>query len=145
MTDFKTELRERGYLAYTNKGVSMMPLLRQDRDVMVIRARTGPVRKNDAVLFQRDNGQYVLHRVTKILGDGTYWIVGDNCVSGEPVREDQILGILTEVKRDGKTLKCTDRAYLLYVKTMPLRRVWITAKQYSRRTLSKVYHGVVER
>ena len=145
MTDFKTELRERGVLVYTNKGASMMPLLRQDRDVMVIQAKTAPVQKNDAVLFQRDNGQYVLHRVTKLREDGTYWIIGDNCVSGETVREDQILGVLTEVIRDGKTLKCTDKAYLLYVKTVPFRRALVTAKRSSRRALSRVYHGLMGR
>ena len=145
MSDIKSELRKKGYLAYTNKGVSMLPLLRQDRDVMVIQAQSTGFRKNDAVLFQRDNGQYVLHRITKVKGDGLYWIVGDNCSRGELVREDQILGVLSEVKRDGKTVKCTDADYLRYVRSLPIRRIWVTTKQLAYGTMSKVYHSVLGR
>ncbi len=49
------ELLERdGQIAYTNKGVSMMPLLRQGRDLMVIDKKgPEPCKKYDAVLFKR--------------------------------------------------------------------------------------------
>ncbi len=93
----------------------MMPLLRQHRDIMILQKK-GPQRckKLDAVLFKRDNGQYILHRILKVYPDG-YWIVGDNCVSGEHVREDQVLAIMTGVVRNGKTIIVTDKAYLAYV------------------------------
>ena len=112
---FEEELEKKGHLVFTNKGVSMMPLLRQDKDLMVLEKK-GPERckRYDAVMFKRDNGQYVLHRILKVR-DSDYWIVGDNCVSGEFVREDQILGILTAVVRDGKTIPVTSRRYLAYV------------------------------
>lgn len=112
---FEEYLDKHGTLAYTNVGVSMLPLLRQGRDVMVIRKK-GPERcqKYDAVLFKRQNGQYVLHRIVKVL-DQAYYIIGDNCISGEYVREDQVLGILTEVVRGKKTVRVTDRDYLFYV------------------------------
>ena len=38
-TSFETILDTMGYLAYTNVGTSMMPLLRQGRDVMEIRKK----------------------------------------------------------------------------------------------------------
>ena len=128
MATFEEELSRTGYLVYTNKGVSMMPLLRQDRDVMVIRAQKTGFQKNDAVLFKRGNGQYVLHRITKKLPDGKYFIIGDNCVSGETVPEGQILGVLTQVRRDGKTVNITDHGYKLYIHTVPARRVLLKAK-----------------
>lgn len=123
------ELLERnGALAYTNKGVSMMPLLREGRDIMIIEKRSPPYRKYDAVLFLRDNGQYVLHRIMKVL-DGEYYIIGDNCISGEMIREDQILGVLTAVERDGKRIGETDLLYRGYVRfwwaIFPLRRCWM--------------------
>lgn len=121
-TSFEELLVRDGHLAFTNKGVSMMPLLREGKDVMLI-DRKGPdrCRKLDAVLFRRPRanrqGAYVMHRILKVNADGTYWIAGDNCVSGETVKESQILGILTGVVRDGKTIPVTDWKYRLYVNT----------------------------
>ena len=71
MTTFEQELDSHGRIIFTNRGVSMRPLLRQNRDVMVIDKR-GPERlkKYDAVLFRRDNGQYILHRILRVLEGG---------------------------------------------------------------------------
>ncbi len=119
---FEQLLARDGHLAFTNKGVSMMPLLRQDRDLMLIDAK-GPERcqKLDAVLFRRPGvqgrGAYVMHRVLRVNDDGTYWIVGDNCFTGETVDESNVLGILTGIVRDGKTIPVTNRGYRLYVNT----------------------------
>lgn len=144
---FEQLLERDGYLAYTNKGVSMLPLLRQDRDVMVIK-RKGDIRckKLDAVLFKRPGrigrGAYVMHRVLRVNGDSTYWIVGDNCVTGETVAEENIIGILTAVVRDGKTIPVTDRRYRLYVNTWcrcyPLRIAILRTKQSAGRCLRKL-------
>ena len=112
---FENILDTYGVLAFTNVGVSMRPLLRQGRDVMVIRKR-GPERlkKYDAVLYKRDNGQYILHRILKVR-ENDYVIVGDNCRQKEYVRENQILGVLEQIKRGGKTVSVTDKGYLFYV------------------------------
>lgn len=116
MTTLAEELNRFGVVVHTNKGISMMPLLRENRDLMVIRKRgAGCFHKYDAVLFQRYNGEYVLHRIIRVDLD-SYWIVGDNCISGEEVREEQILGVLDEIVRDGKTIKVTDKGYVLFVR-----------------------------
>ena len=83
-------LEQDGVIVHTNKGTSMMPLLRENRDLMVIRKRgAGRFHKYDAVLFRRENGEYVLHRILRVNPD-SYWIVGDNCASGEIVGEEQV-------------------------------------------------------
>ena len=139
MTNFKEELNKNGVIVFTNKGVSMMPLLRHDKDVMVIRAISGEIKKNDAVLFMRSNGQYILHRVTKILGGDRYYIIGDNCETGEIVRKDMIIGVLTEVKKDGKTIKMTDKSYLRYVRSVPIRRFFFAPYRKAKRLARKIY------
>lgn len=141
-TTFKEELNRTGRLVYTNKGVSMMPLLRQDRDLMIIEKKVeGQLKQYDAVLFIRDNGQYVVHRILKVRPKD-YWIVGDNCVSGEYIREDQIIGVLTGVVRDGKTITKTDPMYRLYVwlwcRFYPARFFLLRCKSFVRRIGSKV-------
>ena len=114
MTSFEEELDRSGSIVFTNKGVSMMPLLRQDRDLIVIEKK-GPQRfqKYDVVLFKRGQ-QYVLHRILEVR-EHDYFIAGDNCRTGEYVRDEQILGILTQVVRDGKTITPDDPAYQRYV------------------------------
>lgn len=115
---FEEVLELDGRLIYTNKGISMMPFLRADKDVMIIEPCTASkIKKYDAVLFVRRNNKkaYVLHRVLRVNPDGTFWIVGDNCYSGETVRSEQILGKLTSVLRDGKRVEMTDYMYLMYV------------------------------
>lgn len=118
-TTFEEELGRSGKLLYTNVGVSMRPLLREGRDVMVIE-RAEDFRTLDAVLFRRPGvsgrGAYVLHRILKVLPNGNYWIVGDNCIEGETVAKENVLGVLTGVMRGGKLLRVTDFRYRLYVR-----------------------------
>ena len=152
---FEEILERDGKLIYTNKGFSMMPLLRQDRDLMVIERRgKDKCRKLDAVLFRRPGvtgrGAYVLHRILRVNDDGTYWIVGDNCVTGETVNDEHVLGILTAVVRSGKTIKVTDFKYKLYCSTwckwyhlrfLILRVKWfIAAKWYGLKKYLKKKH-----
>lgn len=117
-TTFEEELERSGKLVYTNVGVSMLPLLRQGRDVMVIE-KSDVYRPLDAVLFRRPGtagrGAYVLHRILKIMPDGRYWIVGDNCVDGELVERKNIMGVLTGVLRNGKLIRNTDFSYRAYL------------------------------
>ncbi len=110
---FSQILHETGQLIYTTRGVSMYPLLRQRKDIVVIETPKEHCKKYDTVLFLRANGKYVLHRILRDYGN-TFWIVGDNCTSGEMVREDQIIGVMKSVKRGGRTIHVTDWHYRLY-------------------------------
>ena len=140
---FEDVLERYGKLVYPNKGVSMMPLLRQGKDLMVIeRKGADPCRKYDAVLFKRPAvsgpDAYVLHRILRVNEDGSYWIVGDNCCTGDTVREEQILGVLTAVVRGGKkTVPVTAPAYRAYVSLWcdyyPIRFAVIRARQFGGR------------
>lgn len=118
-SSFENELETNGKLIYTNVGVSMMPLIRENRDVMVIEKLSDSPKKLDAVLFKRDGftgrGKYIVHRIVKIRKDGKYFIAGDNCFDGEIVDKDHILGILTAVVRDGKKINFSGFRYFIYL------------------------------
>ena len=115
-TSFEEMLRRDGYIIYTNVGRSMMPLLREHRDVIEIRVRPEPrSRKYDVVLYQR-GGKYILHRVLKVLPDG-YLIAGDhNTFLERDVTDAMILGVMTRVIRGGNSIHPEDLRYRLYVR-----------------------------
>lgn len=112
---FEELLAIQGYIVYTNVGYSMLPLLRQRRDIIEIRAK-GPDRchKYDAVLYKR-GGRYILHRILKVCPND-YIIVGDHCIWREyGITDDMILGVLTRVIRNGKSITPDNLWYKLYV------------------------------
>lgn len=110
-------LNQHGTLVYTNVGTSMMPLLRQGRDLMVIQKK-GQQRcqKFDAVLYKRpSDGRYILHRILEVR-ENDYIIAGDNNTFLEyGITDNDILGILTAVIRDGRKIPVTDPSYQRYV------------------------------
>ena len=113
---YEEQIEQHGSLVYTNVGDSMMPLLREKRDLLIIEKR-GPERlkKYDVPLYKRPNGQYVLHRIIKVRKDD-YVIVGDNRWQREfGVKDDWIFGVLTGVVRDGRKLDVNNWKYKLYV------------------------------
>ena len=116
---FERELAEKGKLIYTNVGVSMLPWLREGRDLMVIE-RAVSFGAFDAVLFRRPGvsgrGKYVLHRILKEYPDGKFFVAGDNCTGGEAVAREDILGVLTGVIRNGRLIKTDSLVYRLYVR-----------------------------
>ena len=110
---YEQELLRSGKIIRTNVGVSMMPLLRQNKDVMIIERPSGRLKKYDVPLYKRGD-QYVLHRIIKVYED-SYDIIGDNCVNIERgIKDEQIIGVLTGVIRDGKTISTNDFGYKLY-------------------------------
>ena len=111
---FEELLKKDGYLIYTNVGTSMLPLLRQRRDIIEIRPLSGRAQKYDAVLYKVGD-KYILHRVLKLLPH-SYVICGDHNFRREyGITDNMILGVMTRVIRNGKSIYPTDWNYKLYV------------------------------
>lgn len=92
----------------------MEPMLKQNRDLVIIRVPVSRLKKYDVALYKRGEN-YVLHRVVGI-GDDYYLIRGDNTFTIEKVPDSNVIGVLTEFKRNGKLYKTNDKRYLLYAK-----------------------------
>lgn len=91
---FKELLAEGKSVTFGPKGTSMMPMIRQNIDTVVLSPLPKKLKKLDLPLYQRDGGQYVLHRIVKV-GD-TYTCCGDNQFTYEyGVRQDQMIGLVT--------------------------------------------------
>ncbi len=112
---FEDQLERNGKLIYTNKGDSMMPLIKQDRDLLVIVPAEGRLKKYDVPLYKRDSGQYVLHRILKVRNED-YVICGDNrWVKEYGISDRHIIGVLSAVIRNGKEISVNSLRYKLYV------------------------------
>lgn len=103
------ELTEQGHeVNMIISGSSMTPFLIHQRDVIFFRKPDRKLKKGDMVFYQRDNGQFVMHRICKVTQDG-YDIIGDAQTEIEHgVRPDQIFALITKVKRKGKLLSHGD-------------------------------------
>lgn len=112
---FEEEIQRTGKLVYTNVGDSMLPLIRQGRDLLVISRVEGRLKKYDVPLYKRDSGQYVLHRILKVR-DKDYVICGDNRYHREyGITDRHIIGVLTGIVRDGREISMKSLPYRLYV------------------------------
>lgn len=117
-SSFEEQLEKYGSFTYRNKGVSMMPLLRQGKDLFTVRKlEDGERLKKYDVAFYRRGKDYVLHRVLEVTDTG-YIIRGDNCINKENIPEKDILGVMTDYVRDGKKYTVDDPVYKRYVKRM---------------------------
>ena len=135
---FEEELQQHGQIVYRNTGVSMMPMLRQNRDLLVVKPRgAGRCKRGDVVLYKRGE-DYILHRVIKVLPEG-YIIWGDHNRKRDPVvYDDQILGILSSFVRDGKEIAVDEFSYRLYSGiwtgfVIPMRSLAVWGKRKIRR------------
>ena len=124
--NIKELLNSDGKFIGTTVGVSMRPMIISGRDVVVIEKKTKRLKPLDVALYMRNDKDYVLHRVLKVTDDG-YIIRGDNCYSDEIVKEDEVIGVLTQYFKKEKPIMMDDKKYLRYVKR---RLFWYKPRKF---------------
>lgn len=123
------EMSQKGQYVSLTRGVSMNPMLRHHRDMIIVCPVTKPLKKYDIPLYMRENSDdLVLHRILKVR-ENDYIIRGDNTYSLEYVPKDYVIGVLKEFYRDGKYINCeTNLKYRIYsvlvVFFHPLIKLW---------------------
>lgn len=122
------ELAQNGRAVIQTVGVSMEPLLHNRKSTVALIAKQRRLQKQDVALYRRPNGEYVLHRVVKVL-DGAYLIRGDNCIGSETVPEAWVIGVMAGyfAGEQDRYISCDSRTYRRYLKTLALRRwrLWL--------------------
>ncbi len=121
----------------TLAGTSMEPLIRMNRDKVVIVPPDGNTAVGDIVLFRRNDGAYVVHRVYRINGDQVVTL-GDNCENPDkPISRDRILGKVVRIKRGNKIIDAdSDRQRFsgrVKMKFLPLRKKYLHLKYVIRK------------
>lgn len=136
MESVKALLKEGKEVPLLLSGNSMSPFLVHLRDSILI----GPVRqelkKGDMAFYQRESGQYVMHRICRVRreeGRKMYYFVGDaqDIIEG-PIRREQIFGVITAAYRKGKWQKPGSFWWFFF------RCVWIRVIPL-RKTVCKLY------
>ena len=121
-------------------GISMLPMLRQGRDCVILKPIFGKLRKYDIPLYQRDDGHYVLHRIVKT-GE-TYTCIGDNQFREEiGARQDQPIAVVSGFTRDGNYRSVETLSYRVYCRfwhyTRPVRRLYRAVKRRLHRIFGR--------
>ena len=139
LADYADTIREvldsGGEFTLYPRGTSMLPLIVQGMDSVTL-VKAEEFRAGDIAFYQRENGQYVLHRV--IAADGeTYTMCGDNQLAPEyGVKPEQIIAKAAYITRKGSKITPRSLPYRLYVllwRSFFIRRVYFK--------LRRVFHG----
>ena len=119
-------------------GISMMPMLSDGKDEVVLIRPSGKLSKYDVALFKRQDGQFILHRVVGKDSRG-YIFRGDNQIINEHgVTDDMIIAVMTAYIKNDKRINVTDHEYKSYLKTIKTRYI----KKRARYVVSRIYRCV---
>lgn len=109
------------------KGTSMLPLILERRDSVTLVKPERPLHAREIILYKRDGGAYVLHRILGKDAKG-YILCGDNQEYLEyGIREDQVIGAVKRICRKGKDITRNQtglRLYEYFWSNMPFRKMY---------------------
>ncbi len=110
---------------FETHGFSMIPLLHDGGDSVILEQPSFPLKVNDVALCKTDEGRYVLHRVIAINNSG-YILRGDNCSTTEFCAGDSdVVGVACSFIRRDKNIEVDSRKYRFYVRhRVLLLRLW---------------------
>lgn len=138
MEEYRTLLENRDITALplVVSGNSMSPFLVHGRDTVYLSAFDGKAVKGDILLYKRDNGSYVLHRVYSA-DDNGYTMVGDaQTLLEKNIRTDQVVAAVKAVKRKGKLQKkgclCWDFFEKVWIRMVAARPFAVSCYTYIR-------------
>lgn len=133
-TDIEELLYNGNCLQIKPQGWSMYPLLVNGRDeVLVEKVDISTLKRGDVVLYRRDTGILVLHRIFRRSKEG-FFMVGDNQVEIEgPLQGDRIKGKMVSFIRNGKRTKVNAFWYRCYA------WVWLWLRPF-RPYIGKIIH-----
>ena len=137
---FREQLAAGKTVKFSPRGISMLPMLRQGIDSVVLSPVPEKLKKYDLPLYQRDDGKYILHRIVE--AGQTYTCIGDNqfdCETG--VRHDQVIAVVTSFTRGARLHSVNELPYRLYCRiwhySRPVRHFWRRGIGWLKRHIRK--------
>lgn len=111
-----------GEFSFITRGTSMMPMLRNGVDTIVLKKAPEKLKKFQIPLYRRADGNFVLHRIVAVTDDG-YTLVGDNQTIYEyGVKHSQVEAVAVAYIKDGVRYELGTFKDKLYILKVRLRR-----------------------
>lgn len=131
----KEQLNSGGTVVFKPKGTSMLPLIRQGIDSVVLTKNTDKLKKYDIPLYRRKDNSFILHRIVRVCKDGSYTMCGDNQTVFETgIYDSDIIGVVIGVYRKDKLVLIKSLRFWLYSRLLvPIKRLW--RKSFLRRAI----------
>ncbi len=141
--NFKDIINDGGCVPLIVTGNSMLPFLANGRDTVWLSAcKNEDLKKGKILLFERDNGNLVLHRVKRLLSQDKLEMNGDAQYWCETIKKEQVIAAVSHIEKNGKKISCNSIMYIIRVRLWqalkPLRplifKVWrkLTKKAVNR-------------
>lgn len=128
----RLQLETAGQANLTVTGCSMLPMLRQYRDSVILTPVREQLKPGDIALYRREDGRYVLHRVIAVMPEG-YCFCGDNQAEKEFVPDSQLIALVVAYSRDGKKHTLESLRYRFYrwcwVRLFFMRKYYIALRR----------------
>lgn len=127
------QLQQGGRATLTVTGNSMQPMLCHRRDAVSLQPVEQKIKKGELILYRREDGAYILHRVVGCTAQDQYICSGDNQWEKEAVSHQQVIARVYEFRRKSKVYPITCRGYRFYVWLwvwmFPVRRPILAARR----------------
>lgn len=130
-TQLISALNDKGATCVVPNGNSMWPFIKNHKQTVVIEKLKGDLELLDVILFKREDGSLVLHRLIDFK-DNLLTVCGDSQLMPERIKTDSVIGIMTGFYKGKKLVSSRNPKYLKKV------RRWYKRKNY-RKFRIKIY------
>lgn len=123
MNNIERSIKELGYAVVPIKGTSMMPLLKEGIDRVELKTYCHErLKKGNVVLYKKNDGTLVLHRIIKTENGEFFTVLGDHQFeNAERVNKNQIIAVACGFFIKGRYVNEKTRWYRLY------KKIWLSS------------------
>ena len=121
MNNIERSIEELGYAVAPITGTSMLPLLKEGRDRVELEPCSQErLKKGDVVLYKKNDGTLVLHRIIKTENGEFFTVLGDHQFNNDEwVNKNQIIAVACGFFIKGRYVTEKTRWYRLY------KKIWL--------------------
>ena len=121
MNNIERSIKELGYAVVPITGTSMLPLLKEGRDLVELESCSQErLKKGNVVLYKKNDGTLVLHRIIKTENGEFFTVLGDHQFNNdERVNNNQIIAVACGFFIKGRYVNEKTRWYRLY------KKIWL--------------------
>ena len=128
MNNIERSIKELGYAVAPIAGTSMLPLLKEGRDRVELEPCSQErLKKGDVVLYKKNDGTLVLHRIIKTENREFFTVLGDHQFkNAERVNKNQIIAVACGFFIKGRYVTEKTRWYRMY------KKIWLCNLNFRR-------------